>query len=124
MVWPRHQELVDMINQNKEQTTINTQDIDQLKQYRDKCDLAHEQHAAHRKRSDDAMNNLTDSNMLLAKSITDMNVTITKVVGIIERDAPDIEAVNDARRWFKVSMWIFGLIVAIAAGWATIKGAL
>lgn len=99
-------------------------DVELLKKHRAECDLLHDMHKEHKKRSDDAMNNLTDSNMMLAKSITDMNVTLTKVVGIIEKDQPDIEALKNARIAWNVNKWIFLTVVAIAAGWATIKGLL
>lgn len=100
------------------------QDVEQLKKHREHCDALHDMHKEHKKRSDDAMNNLTDSNMMLAKSITDMNVTLTKVVGIIEKDQPDMEALKNARIAWNVNKWIFLTVVAIAAGWATIKGLL
>jgi len=99
-------------------------DVEQLKKHREHCDALHDMHKEHKKRSDDAMNNLTDSNMMLAKSITDMNVTLTKVVGIIEKDQPDMEALKNARIAWNVNKWIFLTVVAIAAGWATIKGLL
>lgn len=95
-------------------------DIDMLLKHKADCDMQHEQHKEHKKRSDDAMNNLTDSNMLLAKSITDMNVTLTRVVGIIERDAPDIEVISNARTWFKVNKWIFLVLVGVASGILTL----
>lgn len=91
-------------------------DVDALKAHRHECDLMHEQHKEHKRRSDDAMNNLTDSNMMLAKSITDMNATVTRVVSIIDRDAPDIKLINNARAWFGVNRFIFWLIVGIASG--------
>lgn len=91
-------------------------DVDALKAHRHECDLMHEQHKEHKRRSDDAMNNLTDSNMMLAKSITDMNTTLTRVVGIIDRDAPDIKLINNARTWFGVNRFLFWMMVGIASG--------
>lgn len=97
-------------------------DIEALKAHRAHCDELHEAHKEHKKRSDDSMNNLTESNMTLAKSITDMNLTLTKVVGIIDRDAPDIKFVNKTRNWGHVSWVIFITLVAAAAGWSSLKG--
>lgn len=95
-------------------------EVEALKKHRTECDLLHEQHKEHKRRSDDAMNNLTESNMMLAKSITDINVTITKVVGIIERDQPDITALKNARIAWTVNKWVFLTVVSVAAGCATI----
>lgn len=95
-------------------------DVEALKKHRTECDILHEQHKEHKRRSDDAMNNLTESNMMLAKSITDINVTLTKVVGIIESDQPDINALKNARIAWSVNKWLFLTAVSIAAGCATI----
>ena len=95
-------------------------DVDALKKHRTECDILHDQHKEHKRRSDDAMNNLTESNMMLAKSITDINVTLTKVCAAIERDAPDIELLKNARIAWSVNRWIFATLVALTAGLATI----
>lgn len=95
-------------------------DVELLKKHRIECDVLHEQHKEHKRRSDDAMNNLTESNMMLAKSITDINVTLTKVCVAIERDAPDIELLKNARIAWGVNRWIFATLVALTAGCATI----
>lgn len=115
-MWPSRNICKDYMNQ----TEINTKDIAELKKHKDECDFLHEQSKEHKRRSDDAMNNLTNSNLELSKSIIDMNVTLTRVVGIIERDAPDIELVNNARTWFKVNKWLFLTIVGIASGVLTV----
>jgi hypothetical protein len=76
----------------KYKETMNTKiaemsnDIEALKHHRQQCDEMHIMHQEHKKRNDDAMNNLTESNMMLAKSITDMNFTVIKVAGIVEGD--------------------------------------
>ena len=95
-------------------------DVEMLKEHRRHCDDLHEQHKEYKRRSDDAMNNLTESNMMLAKSITDINVTLTKVCAAIERDAPDIELLKNARIAWSVNRWIFATLVALTAGLATI----
>mgnify|MGYP003453221916 FL=1 len=109
----------------KYKETMNTKinqmsdDIESLKHHRQQCDELHELHKEHKKRSDDAMNNLTDSNMMLAKSITDMNVTLTKVVGIVEGDRKVLGFLQDAstaRSFNKgVVVTIGGLAAAIGA---------
>ena len=120
MEWPVNQILkarTAMIDDRVNQLQI---DVDALKKHRTECDILHDQHKEHKRRSDDAMNNLTESNMMLAKSITDINVTLTKVCAAIERDAPDIELLKNARIAWSVNRWIFATIVALTAGIATI----
>ena len=120
MEWPANQILkarTAMIDDRVNQLQI---DVDALKKHRTECDILHDQHKEHKRRSDDAMNNLTESNMMLAKSITDINVTLTKVCAAIERDAPDIELLKNARIAWSVNRWIFATLVALTAGLATI----
>ena len=90
-------------------------DVEGLKRHRAKCDVMHEQHKEHRKRHDDAMNNLTESNMMLAKSITSMDVTLNRLVSIVESDQPDIKIIKNARIAWNINKTVFlGL-----AGFAT-----
>lgn len=91
-------------------------DVEGLKRHRAECDVMHEQHKEHRKRHDDAMNNLTESNMMLAKSITSMDVTLNKLVSIVESDQPDIKIIKNARIAWDVNKTIFFGVVAIATG--------
>ena len=109
----------------KYKETMNTKinqmsdDIESLKHHRQQCDELHELHKEHKKRSDDAMNNLTDSNMMLAKSITDMNVTLTKVVGIVEGDRKVLGFLQDASTAWSFNkgdvVTIGGLAAAVGA---------
>lgn len=116
MRWPIDKTLKERTAMIDQRVTDLCTDVEALKKHRAECDVLHEQHKEHKRRSDDAMNNLTESNMMLAKSITDVNVTITKIAGIIERDAPDIDALRNARIAFGVNKWIFLGLVAFAAG--------
>jgi len=88
--------------------------LQQLQNRMNECDLLHEDHKIHRRRSDDAVNKNTESNILLAKSITDMNVTVNKVVGIldIENGAPDLKLVREARIAYTVNKRV---LIALAA---------
>ncbi len=101
----------------KYKETMNTKinqmsdDIESLKHHRQQCDELHELHKEHKKRSDDAMNNLTDSNMMLAKSITDMNLTLNKVVGIVEGDRKVLGFLQDAS-----TAWSFNKGVVVTIG--------
>jgi len=120
MEWPANQILKARTAMIDDRVTQLQVDVDALKKHRAECDALHEQHKEHKKRSDDAMNNLTESNMMLAKSITDINVTLTKVCSAIERDAPDMELLKNARIAWGVNRWIFATLVALTAGVATI----
>lgn len=91
-------------------------DVENLKRHRVECDVMHEQHKEHRKRHDDAMNNLTESNMMLAKSITSMDVTLNRLVSIVESDQPDIKIIKNARIAWDVNKTIFFGVVALATG--------
>lgn len=120
MGWPEDKFLRDKTAMiDKKLVNLQT-DVEALKLHRQRCDEMHEQHKEFKKRSDDAMNNLTESNLFLAKSITDVNVTITKIAAVIERDEPDINALRNARIAFGVNKWIFATVVATAAGAAAL----
>lgn len=123
MRWPIDKTLKERTAMIDQRVTDLCTDVEALKKHRAECDILHEQHKEHKRRSDDAMNNLTESNVALAKSITDVNVTITKIAGIIERDAPDIDALRNARIAFGVNKWIFLGLVAMATGVVSIVAA-
>lgn len=116
MEWPGNQFLKERTAMIDDRVTKLQTDVEMLKAHRSHCDELHEQHKEHKKRSDDAMNNLTESNMMLAKSITDMNVTLTKVVGIIESDKPDMLVLKNARIAWSVNKWVFAGVVTFAVG--------
>lgn len=120
MEWPIDKTLRERTAMIDQRVTDLCTDVEALKKHRAECDILHEQHKEHKRRSDDAMNNLTESNIMLAKSITDMNVTVTKIAGIIERDEPDMLVLKNARIAWGVNKWIFATVVALVAGVATI----
>ena len=120
MEWPGNQFLKEKTAMIDTRVATLQADVEMLKAHRQHCDELHEQHKEHNKRSDDAMNNLTESNIMLAKSIIDMNVTVTKIAGIIERDEPDMLVLKNARIAWGVNKWIFATVVALVAGVATI----
>lgn len=123
MGWPSNQTLKERTAMLSDQYNTLQADVDMLKKHRTECDLLHEQHKEHKKRSDDAMNNLTDSNMMLAKSITDMNVTLTKFTKIVENDQPTISIVRNAGIAWDVNKKIFLAVVAMATGVLSIVAA-
>ena len=90
-------------------------DLERLQNRMNECDALHEDHISHRRRSDDAVNKNTESNILLAKSITDMNITVSKVVGILdlENGAPDLKLVREARIAYTVNKRVLLSLAAI-----------
>lgn len=90
-------------------------DLQRLQGRMNECDALHEDHISHRRRSDDAVNKNTESNILLAKSITDMNITVSKMVGLLdlENGAPDLKLVREARIAYTVNKRVLLSLAAI-----------
>lgn len=90
-------------------------DLERLRGRMSECDALHEDHISHRRRSDDAVNKNTESNILLAKSITDMNITVSKMVGLLdlENGAPDLKLVREARIAYTVNKRVLLSLAAI-----------
>lgn len=90
-------------------------DLQRLQGRMNECDALHEDHVSHRRRSDDAVNKNTESNILLAKSITDMNITVSKIVGLLdlENGAPDLKLVREARIAYTVNKRVLLSLAAI-----------
>lgn len=108
---------------HEELINSNAQTINELLAYRTKCTEEHarwsEEHKIgedHRKRVDDAMKDLTSSNMLLAKAITDMNETLTRIVDTVDNDRPVIKVMRDVGTAWSINKQIFLGVVSIAAG--------
>lgn len=106
-------------------TMLNTtaDRVSSLEEHRQECDRLHEAGKDHRKRSDDAMNHLTESNILLAKTITEMNITMTKLSDKVNVGQPVIDFWTKAgTAWtFNKMLWLG--IVSIAIGIVAIGGA-
>lgn len=107
-------------------------DVDVLKEHSIKCNLAHDRHEERSRRWDDVAKNLTESNALLsesnsmlAKSITDMNITLLKVVQVLDLDnnAPAINLVKDMHTATRMNWRVFGWFVAFMAGISVIIAA-
>lgn len=107
-------------------------DVDVLKEHSIKCDLTHERHDERSRRWDDVAKNLMESNALLsesnkmlAKSVTDMNLTLLKVVNVLdlENDAPAITLVKEMHTATRLNWRLFGWFVALTAGISAIIAA-
>lgn len=93
-----------------------------LEAHKAECDAQHEVNEVNRKRMDDATINNTNSNLLLSKSITEMNVTLTEFVAIVKNGQPNIDLIQKIRNWGDINKWLFLAAVAFAAGWPTLAG--
>lgn len=123
-----------MLTDTVAKTQIHSAEIERLMQYRDECDLLHEHARDKNKRMDDAMNNLTNSTLLLAKTIvestetntqlanklSDINITINKLVEENKINAPAIDTWKSIITWFKVNKVVLSALFFLAAGIASI----
>lgn len=97
--------------------------ISSLEKHRRECDHLHEEHVKHNKRHDDSMKSLTESNLMLSKSITDMNITLTRLTAIIDNDRPIMKALEDAGVAWDVNKKILLTLAAVAAATMSIVAA-
>jgi len=102
----------------------NAMRLNALESHKTECDRLHEVHKDHTKRSGDAMAHLTDSNILLAKAVTELNITVTKLSTSVEDGRPVIEFwKNASNAWSfnkKIATGIVSLalgVIAIATAW-------
>lgn len=102
----------------------NARRLNDLETHKTECDKLHETSKDHMKRSGDAMGHLTESNILLAKAVTDLNITVTKLSGTVEDGKPVIEFwKNASNAWSfnkKIATGIVSLalgVIAIASAW-------
>lgn len=94
----------------------NESRISELEAYKLQCDDLHKIGKEHRKRVDDAMDNLTNSNILLAKAITDMNITLSRIADTVDEDRPTIKIIKDVGTAWDINKQLFFGLVAAAAG--------
>ena len=76
------------------QVERNTVDIEGLLKHRDDCGRMHLQHLEHDKKHDDSMDKLTQSNIVLAASISEMNLILSKFTKMVEDGQPVINFWN------------------------------
>lgn len=103
--------------------------ISALENHKKLCDELHEASKEHRRKNDDAMNNLTQSNLLLAQSIDNMNMTITEIV---RDDRPVVKRSKMFQSWFdnmtvwfvinrNIGKWMIATILLVASLAAALK---
>lgn len=97
-------------------------DVAALKIHREECDSLHSKNTEYHKRSDDAIKQNTESNLLLAKALINLNATVTDITGTVKKDRDSIKFVDNIRTWSTVSGWIWLKMVAVASGVMVIAG--
>lgn len=101
----------------------NNRRIQDLEEYKITCDEMHKAGKEHRKRVDDSMDNLTSSNILLAKAVTDINITLSRMVSTVDGDRPTIKIIKDVGVAWDMNKKIFTGIVTLAGGCVAISAA-
>lgn len=90
-------------------------DVDGLIKHRHDCDAFQIQTQEYNKRSDDAINNLTQSNIILSRTMAEMNATAGEFIQLAKETKPVIKLYNDTNTWYviskKLTLWIVGFIV-------------
>ena len=89
-----------------------------LEDHKRQCEQMHVDSIEHRKRADDALNNLTESNMVLAKSINEMNITITEILPTLTRAKDNFTTVDNVK---SAAIWIAAVAAGLAGLAAVIK---
>lgn len=92
------------------------ENVGDLLRHKIECILMHERHEEHGRRHDDTSRQLTESNLMLAKSVTDMNITLSRFAEIldVENGSPDIKLIRNTRN-FGLTGWKIFLTIGAAA---------
>lgn len=97
--------------------------ISDLEGFKLECDKQHEVNKEHRRRNDDAMNQLSNSNLTLAKVMADVSATVTKmddtiktVVDQMKGDRPIIDFWKSGR-----SAYDWAKLIAPAIGFMAVS---
>lgn len=94
-----------------------------LENQMNECDIMHKAHKEHQKRHDDSMNNLTESNVMLAKALNEINITLSRLTLAAESDKDIMAWLRNVSAAFTVNKKIFSIIVAVALGITAITAA-
>ena len=91
---------------------IHESRITLLENHKRQCEQMHVDSIEHRKRADDALNNLTESNMVLAKSINEMNITITEALPTLTRARNNFTTIDNVK---SAAIWVAAVAGGLAA---------
>ena len=97
-----------------------------LERHRQECNELHIKTSEHNKRRDDALNNLTSSNILLTEAVNTMTSTLTAVATEVRANAPLMIKLHEKDTTLRVGgTWInlfWKVLISIAAGIITLAG--
>jgi hypothetical protein len=96
------------------------------------CEKLHQENQEHNKRNDDALKHNTESNLLTAKAVNELNITLktlsTKVEEhepVVQWYRPFIKPGENLKGFFLVNKWLVvkvgGAIIFLSAVWAAIQ---
>lgn len=94
-----------------------------LEAFKVECINHHAENDAKHKRLEDPVNRNTESNLLLAEAIVDMNITITKLVQNDDEAKPAVKFYKDIGTVWSFNKMLWAAVVSLAVGVAAIAGA-
>lgn len=97
--------------------------IKMLEGFKLDCDRLHKQGEERQRRHEDSLNRNTESMILMAKAVADMNITMTSLLQNDDDAKPVIKLYRDVGAAWKVNKTLWTTIVSIAVGVAAIAAA-
>lgn len=94
-----------------------------LEAFKQDCIAHHIENDEKHKRLEDPVNRNTESNLLLAEAITEMNITMTKLADKVNVGQPVIDFWTNAGKAWTFNKMLWAGIVGLAVGIAAIAGA-
>lgn len=94
-----------------------------LEKFKDECDELHKTGEIKQRRQEDATNRNTESTILLAKAVADINITITKLVQSDEDSRPAVKFYKDIGTVWTFNKGLWAAVVSLALGIVAIAGA-
>ena len=94
-----------------------------LEKFKDQCDELHKTGEVKQRRQEDATNRNTESTILLAKAVADINITITKLIQNDEDAKPAVKFYKDAGTVWTFNKLLWAAVVSFAVGVIAIVGA-
>lgn len=94
-----------------------------LENFKKECDELHRNGEVKQRRQEDATNRNTESTILLAKAVADINITITKLVQSDEESRPAVKFYKDIGTVWTFNKKLWATVVSLAVGVAAIASA-
>lgn len=114
---------VKRVSKLEESSNLTENRVLLLEHFKLECDQLHKAGEEKQRRQEDATNRNTESTILLAKAVADINITITRLVQTDGDVKPIIELYNQADSVWTFNKKLWTCIIAVAAGVITLAGA-